>query len=593
MKPPVTTLDFETEAIAPWPDYPPAPVGLAVRLPNGDASYMAWGHPTGNNCTREDVARLLASVWDGPMLFHNSAFDVAVAMRHFGLPYPQPTHVHDTMFMLFLHDPHAPSMALKPAAERLLGLPPDEQRELEQWIRTNVRSTKDWGAYISQAPADLVGRYAIGDVDRTAALFDLLYPALAGAGMLPAYEREQRLQPILLRGTTRGIRVDVEALAADAAGFQADLLRADQWLRTTLHAPDLNVDSGEELADALDRAGMAHGWQSTPTGKRSTSREALRAAVRDPAVLAMLAYRNSMATCLGTFVLPWLEQAGGDGRCHPAWNQVRGADYGTRTGRLSSSNPNFQNVPNSFNLVVPEGFGPLPRLRRYLLPEPGHVWLKRDYSQQELRVLGHFEDGQLCAAYNREPALDVHGYAADLIRRYTGHTFDRRQTKIVSFTLVYGGGIPALAAKLEAGNHEAGVLKDAYLSAMPDVRKLMQDVKDRGRRRLPVRTTGGRLLYAEPPRAGREQSFKLLNHLIQGSSADMTKEAIVRWDAARLPQDEFLATVHDEINISAPVETAEESMTRLREAMASIPLDVPLLSEGFRGANWQELEAVE
>lgn len=587
----VTTLDFETEGIEPWPAYPPKPVGLAIRSTQGELKYLAWGHPSENNSTYEEAKRTLAAVWDTPLLFHNSSFDIEVAMKWFGLPYPSnPLNVHDTLFQLFLYDPHADNLSLKPSAARILHMPPEEQDELEKYVRSHIRNIKGWGAYIAQAPAGLVGRYAIGDVDRTFKLHEYLHPILLREGMEAAYRREVKLQPIVMHGTRRGIRVDCERLAQDVKVYEDAMLRADAWLRERLGAPNVNVDSNDELADALDRAGLASDWPTTPTGRRSTSKESLKAAVKAKDVLAMLAYRNTLATCLSTFARPWLAMSSSDGRLHPSWNQVRGADYGTRTGRLSSNGPNFQNVPNEFDVVPPDGFPALPQLRQYLLPEPGHVWLKRDYSQQELRVLAHFEDGQLCHQYQQNPELDVHEYAAELILKYTGHQFQRKQTKIVSFTLVYGGGIPALSAKLDSTSQEASFLKEVYLSSMPDVRKLMDDVKKRGRSRQPVRTTGGRLLYAEPTKDGRDQSYKLLNHLIQGSSADMTKEAIVRWDALRGPHDEFLATVHDEINISAPAECWQESMAKLAEAMHGIELDVPLLSEGFTGPNWADIE---
>lgn len=585
------TLDFETKGIQPWPNYPPKPVGLAIREPGGRSEYLAFGHPSGNNCDEAAVETFLKMHWDDELLFHNSSFDIEVAMKRYNLPYPK--RVHDTLFQLFLYDPHADSLSLKPSAKRILDIDPSEQQDLESYIRRHIRNAKDWGAYIADAPADMVGPYAVGDVRRTYELHAFLLPLLQREGMGQAYDRELRIQPILMEGTRRGIRVDVERLGHDIERYTLVLNQCDEHIRKILNAPSLNIDSNAELADALDRAGMAEGWLYTPTGKRSTSKESLRAAVKSKDMLMWLGYRNSVSTCLTTFARPWYEQSSTTGRCHPSWNQVRGEEYGTRTGRLSSNGPNFQNVPNEFEgVIVPPGFPEVPRMRKYLLPEKGHVWCKRDYSQQELRALAHYEDGSLCDAYRANPRMDVHGYASDLILKYTGHEFKRKQTKIVSFTLVYGGGIPALTAKLESTAAEAAFLKETYLSTFPDVRELMQEVKARGHAKLPVRTTGGRLLYAEKPGPdGRSKAYKLLNHLIQGSSADITKQSIINWDEhpMKSPDDLFLTTVHDENNISVPEEDWERGMRCLGEAMYAVPLDIPLLSEGFVGPTWGEV----
>jgi DNA polymerase I len=587
MIPPIT-LDFETDAIQPWPNFPPKPVGLAVRWPDGRQEYLAWRHPKGNNASREQAEALLRSVWDQPMLFHNSSFDIEVAMKEFNLPYPR--FVHDTLFLLFLYDPHASSLSLKPSSERILSIAPDEQNTLEKYVRSHIRNVKEWGAYIGQAPGDIVAPYALGDVHRTYQLFEFLYPVIEKESMLPAYLRELKLQPILMEATRRGIRINAEQLALDLKKYENELAGADRWLREKLNAPSLNLDSNEELADAIDKAGLSGQWALTPKGRRSTSKESLRGALTCPDTLNMLAYRGTLFTCITTFMRPWLEQAQTTGFCHPSWNQVRGDKFGARTGRLSSNGPNFQNVPNEFeDLVVPAGFLPPPIMRNYLLPPEGCSWLKRDYSQQEVRVLAHFEDGALLQAYREKPDMDVHQYVAELILRYTGNSFNRKATKIVSFTLVYGGGIPALTAKLKSSPADAAFLKESYLSSLPDVRALMNDIKARGRAKKPVRTTGGRLLYAEKPdKTGRDQSYKLLNHLIQGSSADITKESIINWyeHPVRREEDLFLTTVHDENNIAAPIGDEKRAMKVLNDGMRAVPLDVELLSEGFMGSSW-------
>ena len=164
------TLDFETEAIVGNPLVsPPKPVGLAILWPSGIEEYVTgWS----------DMENMWGAVMRAghDLLFHNAPFDLSVGCHWFDVPWPRWERVHDTMFLLFLADPYAQSLSLKPSAERYLGEPPEEQNELHTWIIQNVpeATKKTAGAYISRAPVELVRPYAIGDVKRTKALYDYL-----------------------------------------------------------------------------------------------------------------------------------------------------------------------------------------------------------------------------------------------------------------------------------------------------------------------------------------------------------------------------------------------------------------------------------
>jgi len=171
-------LDFETEGIAPRPDYPPKPVGLAVwvdKYPKG--AYYSWGHPTGNGTTQQAVATYISKLFANPdneFVFHNAPFDIAVFEEQMDILVPW-KRCHDTMLMAFLKDPYG-ELSLKPLAEKYLGEPPDEQDAVKAWLCRHgiVRSNqKDWGAFISKAPAQLVAPYAIGDVRKTLGLYHL------------------------------------------------------------------------------------------------------------------------------------------------------------------------------------------------------------------------------------------------------------------------------------------------------------------------------------------------------------------------------------------------------------------------------------
>jgi DNA polymerase-1 len=603
------TIDFETEAIVGNPiANPPKPVGVSIKPTGGASEYFAWGHPSENNCSFEEGRTTLLETleqYGHEFLAHNSAFETAVLRDHFGYVPPDPTKVHDTKFQLFLTDPYAYNFALKPSAHRILGMPPDEADELKAWIVANVpeASAKDWGAYISRAPGGLVGRYAVGDTDRTVGLHDKLFPLIVERCMEEAYRREQILMPIMSQSSRRGVRVDRARLAEDIVIYRKAQKMAQDYVFSVLGEFELSKDA--QLAEALDKANMITEWVLTPTGKRSTSRKNLQGRVKDPKLLQYLAYQGILETCLGTFAEPWMRISERDGRLHPEWNQVRGNPgeggdmTGTRTGRMSCKEPNLQNIPNDFEGVVvpPEivaflesvGRPPIMLMRRYLLPEEGHIWLKRDFSAQEMRIMAHFAEGRLYDAFRADPTTDPHVAVQKIIKDNAGIDMSRKYVKITGFGIMYGRGVPNLAAALGVDLAGGKATRDAYYAALPEVKELSDACRRRGRAGLAIRTWGGRMYFREP-HPERDMSYKLLNYLIQGSAADQTKEATIEWDKGKGDDVHLIAPVHDEINISAPAEAAEREMVHLRVSMDADRFDVPFRSEGYRGPNWADIE---
>lgn len=587
------TLDFETEAIIGNPLVnPPKPVGLAIYSEGTPSIYVTeWGE-------MKAYWRQYISQRD-ELLFHNSNFDLSVGCRWFETPWPDWELVHDTLFLAFINDPYSASLSLKPLAQRYLGLDPNEQNEVHDWILQHIpeATAKTAGAFISRAPVDLVRPYAIGDVVRTRSLHDLLFPLVP---RIP-YDRERRLAPKLAESSRRGIRVDRERLGKDTDLCASGMVRADEQIFTILGAEPFNVGSGDELATALDKAGAVSSWTLTPTGKRSVAKDNLLAGISNKTLINLIAYRGTMKTCVGTFMRPWLELSYSDGRVHTEWNQVANDEgyhghAGTRTGRLSSARPNFQNPPNAFGLEIPPGLPPLPDMRTYLLPELGCVWIKRDFSSQEVRILAHFEDGTLLELYRGDPFFDPHAHARILINQITGVWYDRKDVKIVGFSIIYGSGVPGLASQLGRPHSEAYTLREAYFKAMPSAPALAKQVSARGRSGGFITTWGGRQYFVEPPKVvgGRVRTFeyKLLNYLIQGSAADQTKEVLCNWWEDSDRQAIFMATIHDEINASAPADRWQEEMNLLRRHMDAELFDVPMRSEGEWGTSWGSLKKV-
>jgi DNA polymerase-1 len=586
-----TVVDFETFGIQPRPAPAPAPVGVAIRHPNGITEYLAFAHPNGkNNATKEEAYRALCAAWRGPVVFHNAKFDLEVAWQHFGLQYPRCWH--DTMFLAFLDCPHAQTFALKPTAERVLGLPPTARDLVREWVLCNVleATAKNWGAYIALAPVDLVAPYAMADVTMTWGLFNTLHPRIEAAGMGAAYARERWLMPWLLDAELRGVRVDRNLLGGWSYNLNYLIDDHDEQVRKRLRAPGLNLDEDRAVADAIDKAGLVAQWELTATGQRATNKGAMLRQCSDSELLKMLSTRNTAATMLRSFVDPWLAASATDGRLHTAWNQTRSIDgTGTRTGRIGSERPNLANVPNPVN--------GLPSLRRAFLPEEGELWLKADYSQQEFRLTGHFENGAIMRAYQANPDTDFHTLVQELVSTHTGKKLSRLDTKRVNFTLLYGGGVPRLATVLETDAQTANDIYTAYFTALPGLRQLRQQINQVciGPRRS-VRTLGGRIMPLEPPKIDKDTGllrtfeYKMPNKLVQGSAADMTKEALVQF-GNRGTGAKLLLTVYDEIDVSAkaPIGTAMVLDETMRTAL---PCDVPMRVDMMVGNNWGDLQTL-
>jgi DNA polymerase I len=619
-------VDFETEGIDGRPDYPPKPVGVSIKYPGKAARYYAWGHPTKNNCSLGEALIALRVAWKWECLcFQNGKFDIDVASAHLNLPVPGWERIHDTLFLIFLEDPREAELSLKPAATRLLGMAPEEQDAVGDWLVKhqpvpNVKISRSkgskhyFGRYICLAPGDLVGKYANGDVVRTEKLFNLLWPRIVSRGMLAAYDRERQLMPTLLDMEREGLPIDVKRLKRDVAQYEGSLETLNAWLVKKLKAPsDINLDSGEQLVQAMVDAGVADAdlIPRTLRGKFQHSKEVLLGAVTDKPVLGVLKYRTQLSTCMNTFMKPWLATAlRSEGLIYTTWNQTRtpSGDHtvGTRTGRLSAT-PNFQNIPNVFIPIFkhesPKTKGlptcpfpklpPLPKVRSYITPFEGQIMVDRDYSQQEPRILAHFDGGGLLQRYLDDPWIDFHDYAKAELAKMGKH-YERKPVKNTNLGLIYGMGVGKLAAKNDMSVEEAAELKKAILTLYPGLRDMYRDMKLRAKNKEPIRTWGGREYYCEEPKLveGRIRQFdyKLVNILIQGSAADCTKEAIIRWDQQRDKDWRLLLNVHDQLTASAPKKQWKDAMACMKKAMESVEFDVPLLTEGtYSATNWAEL----
>lgn len=594
-------LDFESKGIQPRPTYPPKAVGFSLALPGErKATYHAWGHKSGgNNTTEEKAGRILKDLWRSrtPVIFHNGKFDQEVALEQFGLdPLPW-ERFHDTLFLAFLYNPRLWSFKLKDMAEGFLGIKPDARDELHEWIIANVpeakRKPSTAGAYIWVAPAGLAGRYANADVMMTKRLFNWLMPIIEKEGMLSAYERERQLMPILMRMERAGVPIAHRQLRKDLEEWKATEQELGRSILKKLKVPKAQWDnwhgegsypqgfsfSGDTLADQLESAGKVDAFVLTEKGNRSVAAEALKESCNDKALATLLEVHSQVTTCIVTFGMPWLRVADeSGGRIFTNFNQVRSPDGGAATGRLSS-------YPNLQNIIRSDKDERVPHLRNYIVPSKGRVLVARDYSQQELRILAHFEEGDLYEQYMENPRTDAHDAVKKLIIESTGIDVARPAVKVLNFMQVYGGGAGGVAKKLKVPYDKATELRNLHKKALPGVQQLQRQIKALVANGEPIVTWGGRVYYVEEPKVvkGRMRSFeyKLLNYLIQGSAADCTKQAMINYDALVGKEWEEMPLelqIHDELLGESADKVRMHSM--LAEAMADVDFSVPMLSDG-------------
>lgn len=609
------TLDFETEAIDEH-GRPPKPVGLAIRWEDGTQKYMAWGHPTENNCVEEEVFVVLWQIItiysNERLLFHNAKFDLGVTAELFK-KYGQDLfklldfrRVHDTLFLLFLLDPHERSISLKPSAARHLGIEPEEQQELHEWIVKHVGcSPKEAGAHICKAPASLVGKYAIGDVYRTRLLFDCLIEKLIEQDMERAYDLERDMLPYLLQAELRGIRFDLGAVNQYREQYTKGLKKVEYQIFKKL-GKFVDMGSPQQLGKALVRGGHVSGLLSTPGGAASTSKDSIAGATwADPALKQAVAYHKSVSHALSHSWVPWSEQHIGD-RLMSQFNQVRGDDSGifgegegggkgmggARTGRLSVAwFLNIANAKQKFNYaLLPEGTPIFVSPKVALLPEEGHVWIDRDWKQQEFRIMAHFEYGPLWQRYQDNPYLEIHQEATDIVNA-AGYGYDRDTVKTVNLALLYKLGVDKMALRMGLSRDQAYLLRKLVQAANPGAAMLEAKIEELINDRGFVLTYYGARILKEPSRVIGDRLvnfiYKVPNHLFQRSAAEQMKAAVVKYHkdgyAAEAP---WILSVHDSNNISAAPEKRAIASERMNQVMLAGEFDVEMLSDEKYGPTW-------
>jgi DNA polymerase-1 len=413
---------------------------------------------------------------------------------------------------------------------------------------------------------------------------------LAARGLRELYDRiDGPLLPVLARMEAHGIRIDtavLERMGGELEAAAADS-RAAIW---RLAGGEFNVDSPKQLREVLfERLGLSPGRKTAKSKVASTDAQTLEDLLQvHPIARAILDYRE-LTKLKSTYVdaLPRLVHPE-TGRVHTSFNPA-----GAATGRLSSSDPNLQNIPARSALGR--------RIRSAFVPAPGHRFLASDYSQVELRILAHLAaDEELIGAF--QAGEDIHRYTAGRIFGVASELVTdtmRQRAKAVNFGIVYGMSETRLAREQGIPRTEARRFIEAYFARFSRVRAYIEAVREQVQQDGFVLTLFGRVrsfpqLRQRIDRAAREQALRAaVNTTIQGTAADLMKLAMLRVDEAlqsTLPRARLLLQVHDELLLEAPTEDVPRVREVVREAMERGPeLTVPLVVDLKDGESWMDV----
>lgn len=451
------------------------------------------------------------------------------------------------------------------------------------------------GKGAKQLTMDLVGieriaEYAAEDADITLQLKEVLVKEVEELGMMELYERiEAPMIDVLADIEMAGVRIDCTALNAYAEELRKLLAKLEQEVRTMADEPELNINSSRQLGEVLfAKLRIAAKPKMTKTKQFSTEEEYLQGFAHDfPIVSKILEYRG-VKKLLSTYVeaLPELVNTE-TGRIHTSYNQAV-----TATGRLSSTNPNLQNIPIRDELGKPIRAA-------FIAADERHRIVAADYSQIELRLMAHLSgDKSLIEAFRSNQ--DVHTSTAARLYHKSAEevtSSERRSAKTANFGIIYGISAFGLAQRLDIPNREAKELIESYFASYPEVKHYMDDAVARAAVDGYVETMFGRRRILRDITSSNRTVRGLaernaINAPIQGSAADIMKLAMIEI-SRRFKQENIrsrmIMQVHDEVVVDTLVEELDKVKRILKEAMESVAqLSIPLIVEVNDGATWLE-----
>ncbi|MES1937022.1 DNA polymerase I [Salinisphaera hydrothermalis] len=573
-------VDTETDALSAMQSNL---VGLSFAVEPGEAWYVPVGHNylgAPDQLPMDTVLDRVRGVLENPAiskLGQHIKYDLNVLARY---------NVHvagadqDTMLESYVLDSTATRHDMDSLAQKYL------ERKTTKFEDVAGKGAKQVG--FNQVSLDVATPYAAEDADITLQLHQLLHARLSEVGrLLELYETiEMPLMPVLARVEANGVLVD-DQLLRRVSGEMAERMKEIEKAAYDAAGGEFNLGSPAQLKEILfDRLELPV-IRKTPKGAPSTAEDVLRELADKHALPAHIVAWRELSKLRSTYAdkLPTLINPA-TGRIHTSYHQAVAA-----TGRLSSSDPNLQNIP----IRTEAGR----RIREAFIAPPGTKILAVDYSQIELRIMAHLSgDPGLLAAFNEQ--RDVHAATASEV-------FDtpladvspdqRRAAKAINFGLMYGMSAYGLAKQLDLSREDAGAYINKFFDRFAGVAKFMDDTRAAAKAQGYVETLFGRRLYLpeiNARNASRRQYAErtAINAPLQGTAADLIKKAMIDVDAwlrDSAVDARMVMQVHDELVFEVPAAEAEALGQTIAQRMSAVAeLDVPLVAEAGVADNWQQ-----
>ncbi|HSL45010.1 MAG TPA: DNA polymerase I [Anaerolineales bacterium] len=563
-------------------------VGISLAIQEGEGYYIPVGHRAGTNLPLEQVLAALKGPLTDPKIgkiAHNAKYDYIVLAKH-GLKVSP--LVFDTMLAEFIVDPGSRNLGLKNLAFVKLG---EEMTHIEDLIGKGKKQIT-----MAEVAIESAAPYAVADAEVTLRLMPIEEQELKRVnGEKLLYEIDLPLTPVLADMEMAGISLDLPFFQETAVRLEKRLSEIEKQVYEAVGKP-FNINSTQQLSDVLfNRLGLEppDRGNKTASGHFSTSAGVLDLLRGKHTVVDMVLEHRELSKLKSTYVDALQAAINSETGCvHTSYSQI-----GAVTGRLSSSNPNLQNIP----IRSEEGR----RLRHGFVAGKGNVLLSADYSQIELRIVAHMaQDEAMLAAFRA--GEDIHATTAAAIYGIDPKDVTSRMRRIakgVNFGLIYGMSVFGLTRYTELTLAEAETFVKTYFQKFPGVKRYLDGIRKLAAQQGYVETLLGRRRYfpalqskANVQVKNREER-EAINAPVQGTAADIMKLAMLKVPPALKEaglKARMLLQVHDEIVLECPRKEVLETARVVQEAMAdAFPLSIPLSTEARYGPNWGDMKPIE
>ena len=558
-------------------------VGISLSVDEGSGCYIPIGHNY-ENCPNQPSLKLVQDSIGKVIeknkekaVGQNLKFDIPILSRH-GIHLDK-FHA-DTMLMSYVLNSTATRHGMDKLASYYL--------DYETIKFSDVAGTASKQISFSEVDIAVATNYAAEDADITLRLFNKLSSLLKGKkGQIKLLQEiEYPLVHVLAAVEKNGAKIDKNKLAAHSQELSEKISELTSQA-FAIAGEEFNLDSPKQLLEILYDKLQLPVLKKTPKGQPSTNEETLQRLSEEYDLPKIILQYRTLAKLKSTYTDSLIKiENPKTKRIHTSYQQAI-----TSTGRLSSTEPNLQNIP----IKTAEGR----RIREAFVPEKGNVLISADYSQIELRIMAHLsKDKNLTNAFNA--GLDVHSATAAEVFGVSLESVteeQRRSAKAINFGLMYGMSAFGLTRQLDIPRAEAQKYLDTYFERYTGVKDYMANTKAQAKEDMYVETLMGRRLYLNEINAAnglRRQAAEraAINAPLQGSAADIIKKAMIDINGflkKEIPETKMIMQVHDELIFETPEKSADDVLNLMKNMMeAAVKLDIPLIADAAIGRNWNE-----